>query len=401
MRKLSITSFHVNDFDGKPVAPQTMSQCSPFYTEEHEAFRDQLRRFTAREITPHAEAWDEAGRVPREVFVRAAAIGILGVGFPAEYGGSPVDRFFRIIVQQELARGGSGGAVAALLGHGISMPMIAAAGSEALKQQVLVPVLAGTKISALACTEQTGGSDVGALRTQARRDGDHYIVDGEKTFISSGMQADVFITVVRTGGSGTAGLSLLAIDGASLGITRHALKKTGWLASDTATLHFDAVRVPCSHLIGIENAGFAILAANFNEERLGLAASSIAFARLAYEQALEWARMRVAFGKPIFQHQVIRHKLVDMLQRVLASQALLEMTAWRMDQGQEAVRDLCMLKNQATQTLAYCASEAVQILGGAGYLRGHSVERIYREVKVNSIGGGSEEVMKELAARHL
>jgi acyl-CoA dehydrogenase len=166
-------------------------------------------------------------------------------------------------------------------------------------------------------------------------------------------------------------------------------------------LHFDDVRVPAANLIGEENAGFAALARNFNEERLGMAASSIAFARLAYEEALAWAQMRVAFGKPIFQHQVIRHKLVDMYQRVEASQALLELTAWRMEQGADAVADLCVLKNQATQALAHCASEAVQILGGAGYVRGNAVERIYREVKVNAIGGGSEEIMKELAARHL
>jgi acyl-CoA dehydrogenase len=174
-------------------------------------------------------------------------------------------------------------------------------------------------------------------------------------------------------------------------------------------LHFDAVRVPASLLVGPENGGFPLLAANFNEERLGLAASAIAFARLAYEQALDWARLRQTFGKPLFGHQVIRHKLVDMLQAVTASQALLELTAWRMDQttgpgtdhGEVPVAELCMLKNQATQTLAHCASEAVQILGGAGYLRGHAVERIYREVKVNAIGGGSEEMMKELAARHL
>lgn len=207
--------------------------------------------------------------------------------------------------------------------------------------------------------------------------------------------------MVRTGGPGTKGLSLLVIDGDSPGLSRYPLKKTGWLSSDTATLHFDEVRVPISNVIGEENDGFSVLASNFNEERLGLAASSIAFARLAYEHALEWARMRAAFGKPIFEHQVIRHKLVDMFQRVEASQAMLELTAWRMEQGEDLVAQLCALKNQATQTLAYCASEAVQILGGAGFLRGNAVERIYREVKVNAIGGGTEEIMKELAARHL
>jgi acyl-CoA dehydrogenase len=378
-----------------------MTTRSPFFTDDHEAFRDTVRRFALREMAPHAEAWDEAGRVPREVYLRAGEVGLLGVGFAPEFGGVPADRLYKVIVQQELARGGSGGAAAALMSHTISMPVVAQAGAPELAGRVLPRVLAGEHIAALACTEPSGGSDVGALRTRARRDGEHYVVDGEKTFITSGMAADWLLTVVRTGGPGTAGLSLLLIQGDSPGLTRHALRKTGWLASDTATLHFDAVRVPAGQLVGPENGGFALLVANFNEERLGIAASAIAFARLAYEQALDWARLRQTFGKPLFGHQVIRHKLVDMLQAVTASQALLELTAWRMDQGEMPVAELCLLKNQATQTLAHCASDAVQILGGAGYLRGHLVERIYREVKVNAIGGGSEEMMKELAARHL
>lgn len=378
-----------------------MTAKSLFYSAEHETFRDQIRRFTAREIAPNAEAWDVAGQIPRELYRKAAQIGALGVRFPEAYGGIPAERFFSIILQQELARGGSGGTVAALLSHTISIPTLVEAGSEDLKQRVLTPVLAGTAIAALACTEPTGGSDVGATRTSARLEGGYYVVNGEKAFISSGMRADFLVAVVRTGGGGTKGLSLLIIEGDTPGVSRFPLKMTGWLASDTATLHFDHVRVPAANLIGTVNDGFRVLARNFNEERLGLAASSIAFARLAYENALDWARMRVTFGKPIFEHQVIRHKLVDMFQRISASQAMLELTAWRAENGEEVVAELCVLKNQATQTLAFCASEAVQILGGAGFLRGGVVERIYREVKVNAIGGGSEEIMKELASRRL
>lgn len=374
---------------------------SPFYSPEHRQFQRELRRFVAKEIAPHAEKWDEAGEFPRELYRAAADIGLLGVGFPEAYGGVPADRFYSIIVQQELARGGSGGVAAGLLSHTISLPTLLHAGSEELKQRVLPPVLAGEKIAALACTEPSGGSDVAATRTTARREGDHYVLNGEKTFITSGMRADFFVTVVRTGAAGSAGLSLIVLEGDSKGLSRFPLRKTGWLASDTATLHFDDVHVPASNLIGQENQGFRTLAGTFNEERLGLAASSIGFARVAYEHALEWAQMRTAFGKPLFDHQVIRHKLVDMFQRVSASQAMLEMVAWRMEQGHDAVAELCASKNQATQTLAFCASEAVQILGGAGFLRGNTVERIYREVKVNAIGGGTEELMKELAARHL
>jgi len=375
---------------------------SPYYTEEHEAFREQMRRFVSREIKPYVNQWDEEGSFPRDLYRKASEVGLLQVRFPEEYGGVPADRFFSIILQQELARGGSGGVVGSLTNHTIALPGIVKGASEELKQRVVPPVLAGEKILALACTEPTGGSDVGGFRTTARADGDHYVLKGEKTFISSGMRADFFLVVARTGGGpGVKGLSLLLVDGASPGLQRTPLKKTGWLPSDTVTLFFDDVRVPRSHLVGVENAGFSLLAENFNDERLNLAASSIAFARLAYEEALEWARMRVAFGKPIVEHQVIRHKLVDMAQRVVASEALLEATAWKLDHGRQPIAELCMLKNQATQTLAFCAAEGVQIFGGAGYLRGNVVERIYREVKVNAIGGGTEEIMKELAAKQL
>lgn len=374
---------------------------SLFYSAEHESFREQVQRFVRKEIVPHVERWEEAGEVPRSLYLKAAEAGMLGIGFPEQWGGFPGDRFHAIILQQELSRGGAGGVVAALLSHTISVPAIAREGHPELQERVLPPVLSGEKIAALACTESAGGSDVSGIRTTARREGDHYILNGEKTFISSGMRADFFVVVARTGGEGSRGLSLLLVEGDSPGLSRAALKKTGWLSSDTATLYFENVRVPASNLIGTENRGFQALAANFNDERLGMAASSIAFARLAYEEALDWARIRTTFGKPLVEHQVVRHKLVDMLQAVSASQAYLERVAWHMDQGDDMVADVCMLKNQATKTLAHCASDAVQILGGAGYLRGCNIERIYREVKVNAIGGGTEEILKELAARRM
>jgi acyl-CoA dehydrogenase len=374
---------------------------SPFYTEQHTAFREQVRRFVAKEIVPNASKWDEEEQFPRDLYQKAAQVGVLQAGFPDEYGGVAGDRFFSIIVQQELSRGGSGGVVAGLANHRIVLPTLVRAGSEALKKRVIPEVLSGVKIAALACTEPTGGSDVANIRTTARCDGDHFVISGEKTFISSGMRADFIVVVVRTGGPGAKGLSLLLVDGDVEGLARTPLKKMGWLPLDTVTLYFDRVRVPAANLIGAEGSGFSVLAANFNDERLGLAASSIAFAALAYEEALTYARSREAFGKMLIQHQVIRHKLIDMAQRISASQAFLELSAWRMDQGEDVVADLCMLKNQATQTFAFCASEAVQIFGGAGYLRGAVVERLYREVKVNAIGGGTEEIMKELAAKQI
>ncbi len=378
-----------------------MLAASPYYTADHEAFRDQLRRFVAKEIAPHAEAWDEAGEFPRELYRKAADIGLLGLNFPEEHGGSAADRFYAIIAGQELARGGSGGVAASLMSHTIGCPPIAKLGSDYLKQKVLPGVLRGEKIAALAITEPGGGSDVANLKTTAKRDGDHYVVRGEKTFITSGMRADYYTVAVRTGEAGMGGISLLLIDRDTPGFTRTPLKKMGWWASDTATLHFDDCRVPAENLIGAENRGFLGIMLNFNDERLGLSASAIGFARVAYEDALDYAKQRETFGKPLIRHQVIRHKLVDMAQRIEASQAMLERIAWALDQGENPIAELCMLKNQATQTMAFCASEAVQIFGGAGFMRGARVERIYREVKVNAIGGGAEEIMKDLASRQL
>ncbi len=378
-----------------------MQQASPYYSAEHQAFREQLRRFVAREIEPYADAWDEAGEFPRELYRKAAAIGLLQLNFPEAYGGVKADRFFAVIAGQELARGGAGGVCASLLSHTIGAPPIAKLGSDELKARVLPGILAGEKISALAITEPGGGSDVANLRTTARRDGDDYIVKGEKTFITSGMRADYYTVALRTGGTGMGGISLLLIERDTPGFTRTPLRKMGWWASDTATLHFDECRVPAANLIGAENAGFLGIMLNFNDERLGLAASCAGFARTAYDEAVAYARQRETFGKPLIKHQVIRHKLVDMAQQIHATEAMLENIAWRLDQGESPVAELCMLKNQATQTLAFCASEAVQIFGGAGYMRGAKVERIYREVKVNAIGGGAEEIMKDLASRQL
>jgi acyl-CoA dehydrogenase len=374
---------------------------SPYYTESHEAFRATVRRFVEQEIAPFVDEWDEAETFPRELYKKAAAVGLLPLGYPEEYGGVPSDVFFSIIASQELARAGAGGISSSLMSHSIGAPPIARLGHAAMKARVLPAVLAGEKISALAITEPDGGSDVASLRTTARRDGDFYVVNGSKTFITSGMRADYYTVAVRTGGPGMAGISLLLIERGMPGFTQSPLKKMGWWASDTATLMFDDVKVPVANLIGEEGRGFLGIMLNFNSERLGMAASCNGFSMVCLEEAAKWARQRIAFGKPLIAQQVIRHKLVDMAMRIHATQAYLEAVAWRVQQGESPVADIAMLKNQATQTMAFCASEAVQIHGGMGYMRGTKVERIYREVKVNAIGGGAEEIMKELAARQL
>ena len=377
-----------------------------WYRQEHLDFRDSVRRFVAREITPHVRDWDEAETFPRELYRRAAEVGLLGMGFPDEYGGiGGTDAFHRLIASVELAQCGSGGIVASLMSHTIGAPPIAAVGSAELKARVLPPVLAGERIAALAITEPSGGSDVAALRTTAARDGDHYVVDGEKTFITSGMRADCITVAVRTGPDGARGISLLLVEGDTPGLERTPLKKMGWWASDTAHLRFSGCRVPVGNLLGREGAGFQGIMQNFNTERFSMAAGALGFAWVCHEEALAWARERRTFGRRLAERQVVRHRLVDMLSRIEATRAMLEETAWRLDHAPagdpELVASLCMLKNVATQTMQFCADAAVQTLGGMGYMRGTHSERIYREVKVNMIGGGTEEIMKELAARQL
>jgi acyl-CoA dehydrogenase len=374
---------------------------SPFYKPEHEAFRQTLRRFVEREIEPYCNDWDEAGEFPRELYRKAAAVGYMGLGFPERYGGAAGDRFMRIVAMQEVARAGCGGVGAGLFSHTIGAPPILHRGSDEMKARVLPQILSGEKISALAITEPSGGSDVANLKTTARRDGDHYVINGSKTFITSGMRADFVTLAARTGGPGAGGISLILVEGAPEGLQRTMLKKTGWWCSDTATLYFDNCRVPTRNLIGEEGEGFRAIMLNFNDERLHGAAGAISAARVCLEEAVGYARERVTFGRPIIEHQVIRHKLVDMAMRIEASQAMLELLTWRLEQGESPVAEICMLKNQATTTLAFCASEGVQIFGGAGFVRGVKVERIYREVKVNAIGGGAEEIMKDLASRQM
>jgi acyl-CoA dehydrogenase len=373
----------------------------PWYTEEHEQLREQVRRFVEREIAPHIEAWDEACEFPRELYRKAGELGLLGLGFPEEYGGTPADPFHRIVATEELARAGSGGLIAGLMSHGIGLPPIVALGDDALKRRVLPSVIAGDKIAALAISEPDGGSDVANIRTTARRDGDEYVVNGSKTFITSGMRADFVTTAVRTGGEGMAGISLLVIEAGTPGFTRTPLSKMGWWCSDTATLYFEDCRVPVGNRIGAENQGFLGIMQNFNGERLAIASMAVAFSRVCYDEAVAWARARNTFGRPLVTRQVIRHKLVDMMQHIESTQAFLDALAWKVQHGQWPIAEVCMLKNAATQCLEFCAKEAVQILGGAGYIRGAKSERIYRETKVLSIGGGAEEIMKELAAKQL
>ncbi len=375
---------------------------NPNMTPEHDEWRAQLRKFIDAEIMPYAEDWDEAGHIPIELWPKAAAVGLLGMGYPEEFGGilEGLDSWHGWIANEELARVGAGGIAASLMVHGIGLPPIINWGTQELKEMVAPSVLAGTKHIALGITEPGGGSDVAQLATTAVRDGDHFIVNGSKTYITGGMRANWVSTAVRTGGEGGGGISMLLIPTDAEGFSRTELdRKQGWWASDTATLYFDNVRIPVSHLIGNENEGFKVIMTNFNGERMAMAAGMEALGRVCLEEALEWAQERKTFGKRLADHQVIRHKFSQMKQKLNATQAYIRVCYESIEAGNANPGDIAMLKVQASETMEFCAREAMQVLGGIGYMRGSRVERIYREVRVNAIGGGSEEIMRDLAAR--
>ncbi|HEY5581214.1 MAG TPA: acyl-CoA dehydrogenase family protein [Rhodoferax sp.] len=378
--------------------------------EDIRLLEDAARRFALSEIAPHINDWEEAGEFPRRLYRQAAELGWLALGYPEALGGAPSPWHLRNAMTVALARfGGSGGLMAGLFSHNIGLPPLIRHGSAALQQEVVPPVLRGEKIAALAITEPGGGTDVSALRTTARLDGDEYVVDGEKIFITSGMRADWFTVAVRTDlrDKGPGGISMLMVPGDAPGLSRSPLKKMGWLCSDTAQLRFDGVRVPARYLVGEEGAGFKMILTNFNGERLSMAAMALGFSECCFDEALAWARQRKTFGTALVDHQVIRHKLTDMKMRIESTRAWLNAVSRRADSGDKAakgaewVAQVCLLKNHATQTMQFCADQGVQILGGMGFMRGTACERIYREVKVMMIGGGTEEIMKELASRQL
>ena len=377
-----------------------------FYNESHDAWRQELRKFVSKEIVPFVEEWEEAGEFSRELYKKAGEFGLLGMGYPEKYGGTSegIDIFHGIVTSEELAQG-CGGVAASLLSLNISLPLIMALGTEEQKQKYIPPVIAGDKIACLGVTEPSGGSDVAGIKTKAVRDGDHFVINGSKMFITSGMRADYYVIACRTGGPGTSGISAIVVEKGTPGFSQTPLKKMGWLSSDTAALYFDDVRVPVENLIGGENSGWMGIMSNFSQERLGLAAGMNAYSQICIDEAVAWAKDRKTFGKSLIENQVIKHKLAEMSRKVNATKAYMELLTWKVMNGEQPIADLALLKVQASKTMEYCAREAMQILGGAGYLKANSgpgkVERIYREVRVNAIGGGSEEIMLDLASRQL
>lgn len=379
-----------------------MSLYTSYFNDIHEQARLSARQFIQREVLPHIRDWEEAGMFPRDIYLKAGAAGLLGVGHDPAYGGTGEDVFLKIAVTEEIMRSGSGGFAASLGSLDIALPPLEKWGSQALKDRFVPPVLAGEMIAALAITEPSGGSDVASLKTRAEDKGDHYLVNGSKIFITSGIRADFYVAAVRTGGPSHGGISLLLIEREREGVsTGQPLKKMGWWASDTAEIFFSDVKVPKENLIGSENAGFLLIMSNFQMERLNLAVMANMTAQLALEESIRWAREREAFGRQIGRMQVIRHKLADMATRVEASREFTYRVGARIAEGLPSVKEVSMAKNFATQTSDFVTHEAVQIFGGMGFMRESLVDRLYRDNRILSIGGGTYEIMNEVIAKHL
>lgn len=380
-----------------------MSRSDPFGTPERRELRRTVRRFVTTEVLPHLDDWERDGELPRSLHRTAAEAGLLGVSFPDSVGGSGGDVLDVVtIIEEAHYAGASGGVIAALFTGGIALPHLVEAGDEGQIDRWVRPTLAGRTIGALAITEPDGGSDVAALRTTAVRDGDHYVVNGAKTFITSGCRADFVTTAVRTGGPGAGGLSLLVIEKGTPGFTvGRRLEKMGWHCSDTAELSFTDVRVPVANRVGAENSAFAQLATQFVTERLTLAVQAYATAQRALETTVEWCRLRETFGRPLISRQSVQHTLTEMARRIDVARSYVREVAVRHAAGEDVVAQTCFAKNTAVEAGTWVVDRAVQLHGGLGYLRESEVERHYRDVRILGIGGGTSEIMTQLAAKRL
>ena len=379
-----------------------MSDFQEYFGETHNMVRQTIKKFVEREIKPFVDEWEEQGEFPIGLYRKAGDAGVLGIGYPEAYGGSGGDIFVKIAASEELMRCGSGGVAAGLGSLDISIPPILSLGTEKQKSRFVPPVLEGEKISALGVTEPNAGSDVANIRTKAVRHKDHYVVNGSKMFITSGARANQLSCAVRTGGEGHRGLSFVLIESDTSGYSvSEKLKKMGWWASDTAQIFFDDCKVPVTNLLGKEGQGFYGIMQNFQNERLQLSVMANMTAQMALEESLKYAREREAFGRPLTGFQVTRHKLADMATLVEASREFVYRVAAKIDAGMDQIKEISMAKNFACDVSDKVTYDAVQIHGGFGYMREYLVERLYRDNRILSIGGGTQEIMKEIISKSI
>lgn len=373
-------------------------------TPERQQLRKTVRAFAEREILPHIGEWERIGELPRDLSLRAGEAGLLGVGFPEEVGGEGGDAADTAIICEELHEAGTpGGVFASLFTVGIAVPHMIASGDQRLIEKFVRPTLAGQLIGSLAITEPGGGSDMGHLRTTAVRDGDHYVVNGAKTYITSAVRGDYVVTAVRTGGPGAAGVSLLVVEKGTPGFeVSRRLEKMGWRSSDTAELSFVDARVPAENLVGAQNSGFAQIAQAFVAERIGLAVQAYSSAQRCLDITVQWCRGRETFGRPLISRQTVQSTLTEMARRTDVARVYSRNVVERQLAGEDnLITAACFAKNTAVEAGEWVASQGVQLFGGMGYMAESEIERQYRDMRILGIGGGTTEILTGLAAKSL
>lgn len=374
------------------------------FQEEHDILRRSVRAWVEREVKPLVEEWEEKGEFPRELFTRAGELGFLGLTYAEEYGGSGEDYLAGSVFVEELSRCRSAGVMAGIgASVGIAGPQVYKFGSQELKRRFLIPTITGEKIAALGITEPNAGSDVASIQTTAEDRGDHYLVNGSKTFITNGPRADYVVTTVKTDpAAGRRGISLLVIEKGTpgFGVSRK-LEKLGWNTSDTGEIFFEDCLVPKSNLVGEENSGFYYIMQNFAWERLIMALGAVVGAQVAMEEAVSYAGQRIQFGRPLSKFQVIRHKIADMAAAIEAARSLTYHALSLFSCGEDAVAEVSMAKIYACETAIRVADEALQIHGGYGYMMEYPAQRFWRDARIGTIGGGTTEIMKEIIAERM
>jgi acyl-CoA dehydrogenase len=384
---------------------ETVSAEGPYFRDEHVMFREQLRRFIDDEIKPAADQWERDGFVPRPVLRRMGELGFLGLRYPEQYGGSGMDTVASAVLAEELGKSTFGGfAITVLVHTDMASPHLSNFGTPEQQARWMPDLIAGRKICAVAVTEPDAGSDVAGIRTLAKRDGDHWVLNGTKMFITNGVHADLYFVAAKTDTTvkGTRGISIFAVEKGTPGFSvGRALRKQGWLSSDTAELVFDDARVPAANLMGAENRGFYSIMRNFQNERLVLGAQCIGECQAAIQLTLDWVGQRKAFGAPLWEKQAIRQRLAMRAAEVEAARRLVYHAAWMDAQGQDCVKEMSMVKALCGELVNKVMYDCQQFHGGMGYLRESTIERMVRDARVQSIGGGATEVMLEEIAKRM
>jgi acyl-CoA dehydrogenase len=374
---------------------------SQYFNQDHQLFRQSVRQFIEKEVIPNASTWETERQIPKSIFQKMGNLGYLGINFSEDYGGTNADLWYSVVFLEEIARSTMGGFSTAVSVHQyMAINHIAKIGSPFLKEKYLVPAIAGEKIAALGISEPNAGSDVSAILTTAVRDGEEYVINGSKTFITNGTYGDFITLTCKTNTSaGANGVSLIVVDLNAEGISRTKLNKMGWHSSDTAEISFDNVRVPVSHLIGQENAGFYYLMESLQLERLVASIMAVSGAELSLELTIQYLHERETFGRPIAKYQAIRHKIAEMATEVDIAREFVYSTCWKFTQGEVMVKECSMAKLFTSELAKRVADGCLQFFGGFGYIEDYPICRIYRDARVGTIAGGTSEIMKEIISK--